>query len=70
MSDAAGAVDGQDAHALADAEDLALVDLLDVGAGAAVVFAHGDLDALGARQAFFGSRAQQTASDRADDGAT
>src|SRR5690606_27692715 len=64
--DAAGAVDGEDAYPLADAEYFILLHLLHVGAQAAVVLAHGDLHALGAGQAFLGGRAEQAAGHRAD----
>jgi hypothetical protein len=67
VRNATGAINRGNSHALADAEHFVFLNLLHVGTHAAVVFTHGDLHALGAGQAFFGSRAQQPAGHCADD---
>jgi hypothetical protein len=67
VRNATGAINRGNTHALADAEHFVFLNLLHVGTHAAVVFTHGDLHALGAGQAFFGSRAQQPAGHCADD---
>ena len=57
---ATSAIDRHDAHPFADAEHLIGFNLLHVSAQRAVVLTHGDLDALGAGNAFLGCRTDQT----------
>ncbi|MCY1174461.1 hypothetical protein D9M73_146640 [compost metagenome] len=67
MRNAAGAIHTGDAHTFADTEHFVRLNFLNVGAHAAIVFAHGDFHALGAGQAFFSGRTDQAASDCTDD---
>jgi hypothetical protein len=66
QGNATSAVDAHDAHALTNPEDLILFDFLDIRAHGAVVFPHGNFHALGAGDALFGRRTEQTTRHRTD----
>jgi len=63
---AAGAIDSHDAYPLANSKHLIGFDLLDIGTQTSIVFAQGNLDALGARDTFFRRSAKHATGHSAD----